>query len=71
MAVRIQTAEKPDVAQAESNVRDVQEQARQAEEDRKELELLLEAAQEAEEARNREEQEAASIEKEIGESSGG
>ena len=71
MAVRIQTAEKPDVAKADSNVRDVQEQARQAEEDRKELELLLKAAQEAEEARNREEQDSVGIEKEIGESSGG
>lgn len=71
MAVKIRTAEAPDTKEAKQNVRSVQEQARQAEDIRKQLELLLREAQEAAEKRDREKQEAASIEKEISEVSGG
>lgn len=71
MAVKIRTAEAPDTQEAKQNVRSVQEQARQVEDIRKQLELLLREAQEAAEKRDREKQEAASIEKEISEVSGG
>jgi hypothetical protein len=71
MAIKIQTAEAPDIQQTERNVGVIQEQARNAEEQRKQLELLLQQAREAELKREKELQEAGGIEKEIGEKSSG
>ncbi|HSW97441.1 MAG TPA: hypothetical protein VLF89_06470 [Candidatus Saccharimonadales bacterium] len=71
MAVKIRTSEMSDTQKAEENVRDVQEQAREAEAMRKQRELLLREAQEAAEKKEIELQEAMSIEKEIGETTAG
>lgn len=71
MAVKIRTAEAPDTQKAEQNVRSVQEQARQAEDRSKQLELLLREAQAAAERRDNEKQKAASLDQEIGEVSAG
>lgn len=71
MAVKIRTAEAPDTQEAKQNVRSVQEQARQAEDRSKQLELLLREAQAAAERRDNEKQKAASLDQEIGEVSAG